>query len=111
MQARNKTYQSVLLHCNTCVLMRSRVLYNRVIKIGSGQKKVLPSSNLISSHGSLKSRNSQHAHAKVGVTQTAFTYSSVALQPIRVKETSVTRELRIDCTRKLHSCSWNSYTT
>jgi len=35
-------------------------------------------------HWSLKSPNSQRAYAKVLVIKTEFTYSSIALQPIRV---------------------------
>jgi len=42
-----------------------------------------------SSHLSLKSRNNQHAYAEVRVAQTAFTSSSVVLQPARVNQTRV----------------------
>ena len=42
---------------------------------------------------SLKSRYSQHAHVKVRLIQTAFTYTSIALQPIRVNETRRIPEL------------------
>jgi len=34
-------------------------------------------------HWSLKSPNSQHVYAKVLVIKTEFTYSSIALQPVR----------------------------
>ena len=42
-----------------------------------------------------KSRKSQHACAELRLTQTAFPYSSVVLQPIRVKETGVIAELTV----------------
>ena len=53
--------------------MRPRVIANRVVKVGSGQKKFGKSSNLAHSSLSLKSL-SNHAYAKVRVLQTAFTY-------------------------------------
>jgi len=42
-----------------------------------------------------KSRKTQQACAELRLTQTAFPYSSVALQPIRVKETGVIAELTV----------------
>ena len=75
---------TVLLICEFFVLVRSRVTENRVIKIRSDQKISGPSFILITSHWSQESRNSQHAYAKLSVPQTAFTYSSISLQPIRL---------------------------
>ena len=43
----------------------------------------------------LKSRKSQHACAKLRLTQTALPYSPVVLQIIRVKETGVIAELTV----------------
>ena len=63
-----------LLHsCET------RVTENRVTEIGSHQKKFGPSSSLVSSQWSHKSRYSQHTHAKFRDIQTTITYSSIAL--------------------------------
>ena len=58
-------------------------------------RKIVPSSNLITSHGSLRLRNSQSAYAKVGVMQTAFTYPSFALQPTGEYETRVIAGLTV----------------
>jgi hypothetical protein len=58
-------------------------------------ENVCPSSKLTSSQLSLKARNSQHTYAKDRVMQTAFTCSSIALQPIRIKEIHLVAELTI----------------
>jgi len=57
----------------------------RVIKLWADQKNYAPSSNLISSHRSLKWRSSQHMYAEDRVLQIAFTihqsnYSQFALR-------------------------------
>ena len=49
----------------------------------------------ISSHWSMKSRNTKHAYAKVRVMQTVFTNSSMALKPIRLSETRVLAEVTV----------------
>jgi len=58
-------------------------------------EKVCPSSKLSSSQLSLKARNSQNTYAKDRVMQTAFTCSSIALQPIHIKEINLVAELTI----------------
>ena len=59
--------------------MKISVQENRVIKIGSDQKKKLVWSviHLLSSHWSRKARDSQHAYEEVRVTQTSFNCSRV----------------------------------
>ena len=54
------------------------------------QKVVGPSSDLMSSHWSLKSRNSQYTYGEFRIIHTAFIYSSLALHPVRVKVTRTT---------------------
>jgi len=71
--------QSVLLQRDDWLHVRSRVIENHVMKMWSDKKNFVPSSNLVSSHRSLKTRNSQHACAKFRVIQSALTYSSIAL--------------------------------
>ena len=56
-------------------------------------EQIRPVINLTSWYWSMKSRSSQHVHAKIRVTQTALTYSSMALQPIYINETCVISEL------------------
>ena len=57
---------------------------------------------LISSSFSLKSRNDQNTCAKVCVIQTAFTYSSIALESVRLNEWPVVAELIVHVCR--HDC-------
>jgi hypothetical protein len=69
--------------------VRPRVIENRVIIviiiIESDQINIFPS------------RNNQQAYARVCVIQTVFPCLSVALYPIRFKETRVVAELTICC--------------
>lgn len=86
-----------LLSCETSFIE------NRETNIGPSQKKFCTSSNLMSPHWSLKSRNSQNVHGEVhAVVQIAFTYSSVVLQSIHVNEARITAEItaqRCNCVR------------
>lgn len=58
---------------HSCFLVNPRVAENRVTDITGARKKL----GAIYSHWSLKSRNTQHAHAKVRVIQTPFSYLSI----------------------------------
>lgn len=87
--------QSVQLQSHSCVLVRPHVTGNGVIKMRSDQQNFGPSPNPISWQWLMKSRNSQHASAKVRVIQGALPYSSTALQPISVNETRVIVEMTV----------------
>ena len=61
--------KSLVLQRDTCVPLRPRGISNRIIKEVSDQKATGPSSNLMSSPWSLKSRDSHHAYAEFRVIQ------------------------------------------
>ena len=83
----------VVTHIGIRVRPRSRE--NGVTKIGSYQKKICLSSQHLSSHWSLKSRNRQHAYAKFRIKSTEFSSSSIALCPNTVNDTRVIPELAV----------------
>jgi len=56
--------------------MRPLVVETGVIQSGLYEKIFGPSSKVISSHGALKSRDSQHAYTKNFFTQTWFAYTA-----------------------------------
>jgi len=64
---------AVMLQRDSCLHLRPRFIEIRVLKIGPDLKEIWPVIQLVSSHWSLTSWDSQHAYAKVRVVQTAFT--------------------------------------
>jgi hypothetical protein len=60
------TEHSQLCYCGSRILERPRVTENRV--------KIIAGYGLISSHRALKSRKSQHSHAKAGFIQTILVH-------------------------------------
>jgi hypothetical protein len=99
-QERNKKIYSKFCYNATYAFLWDIVFGKSRNKNRVRSEKFRPSFNLICLHGSLKSRNSQDAYAKVGVMQPAFTYSSIALQSIRFKET---RNSKTERTRQLQT--------
>jgi hypothetical protein len=58
---------------DSCLYFRPRFIEIRVLKIELDQKEIWPVIQLVSSHWSLTSWDSQHAYTKVRVIPTAFT--------------------------------------
>jgi len=103
--------QSVLLQRHISLLVIQCVMGNSVIEIGWDQKKKLaPYSSLYLHCGHLNSNNSQDTYVELGVIQTAFIHSSIALQPIRVKRTRAIAELTVNselCRREVGEAGTN----